>query len=185
MARDKLKTWETSLKAILEDVLCYSAMKKAVWRWEVGQSGFRFYHWWTSDTLPAQFRSLWSDKRFRSGWLSKKRCCSNSKRLSSQTKRFTTWFHLGRWARNACSGSQDNWIKYDGAYSYNACRLPYNLIKQGRRCQKLVKKMQLFKVEKPVCGLWFERGLNNHQAASFWHRLSFAYSEQEKGYLKL
>ena len=35
--------------------------------------------------------------------------------------------------------------KYDGAYSYNACRLPYNLVQsKDATSQKLVKKMLNF-----------------------------------------
>ena len=78
--------------------------------------------------------------------------------------------------------------KYDGAYSYNACRLPYNLVQsKDATSQKLVKKMlNFFKSQRNLYAGYDLKGkaLNNHQAASFLAPIVYA-SEHEKGYLKL
>ncbi|MFQ9597070.1 MAG: hypothetical protein ACLRZG_02470 [Streptococcus sp.] len=85
---------------------------------------------------------------------SKKRC-SNSKTISSQTKT-TGLLPDFIWVDEQGTRVADPKTiesKYDGAYSYNACRLPYNLVQsKDKTSQQLVKKMLILFQEstKPV-----------------------------------
>lgn len=78
--------------------------------------------------------------------------------------------------------------KYDGAYSYNACRLPYNLAQsQDKTSQKLGKKMlDFFMKQRNIYAGYDLKGnaLHQYQAASFIAPVSYA-AENGDGYLKL
>ena len=78
--------------------------------------------------------------------------------------------------------------QYDGAYSYNACRLPSHLSQsQDERSQKLVQKMMdFFMKEQRIYAGYDLNGtaLNQYQAGSFLAPITYA-SDKGEGYLKL
>lgn len=78
--------------------------------------------------------------------------------------------------------------QYDGAYSYNACRLPYHLSQsQDERSQKLVQKMMAFfmKERRIYAGYDLQgNALNQYQAGSFLAPITYAANNSE-GSLKL
>ena len=186
------KDYQAQAKAILEDILAHNYNEETgvltVGNWANQDS--EFYHLMrTSDTLPAQFQIFYEVTK-DSKWLDiKEKMLQQLQTISSQTK--TGLLPDFIWVDEQGTRVADPKTiesKYDGAYSYNACRLPYNLIQsKDADSQKLVKKiLNFFKSQRNLYAGYDLKGkaLNNHQAASFLAPIVYA-SEQEKGYLKL
>ncbi len=117
-----------------------------------------FYHLMrTSDTLPAQFQIFYEVTK-DSKWLDiKEKMLQQLQTISSQTK--TGLLPDFIWVDEQGTRVADPKTiesKYDGAYSYNACRLPYNLVQSKDADQSKIgeKDAKLFQEsKKPVCGL--------------------------------
>ena len=186
------KDYQAQAKVILEDILAHNYNEETgvltVGNWANQDS--EFYHLMrTSDTLPAQFQIFYEVTK-DSKWLDiKEKMLQQLQTISSQTK--TGLLPDFIWVDEQGTRVADPETiesKYDGAYSYNACRLPYNLVQsKDATSQKLVKKMlNFFKSQRNLYAGYDLKGkaLNNHQAASFLAPIVYA-SEHEKGYLKL
>ena len=186
------KNYQAQAKAILEDILAHNYNEETgvltVGNWANQDS--EFYHLMrTSDTLPAQFQIFYEVTK-DSKWLDiKEKMLQQLQTISSQTK--TGLLPDFIWVDEQGTRVADPKTiesKYDGAYSYNACRLPYNLVQsKDKTSQQLVKKMlNFFKSQRNLYAGYDLKGkaLNNHQAASFLAPIVYA-SEHEKGYLKL
>ena len=159
-----------------------------VGNWANGDSDF--YHLMrTSDTLPAQFQVFYEVTQDPK-WLDiKEKMLKQLDTISSQSN--TGLLPDFIWVEEQGTRVADpNTIesKYDGSYSYNACRLPYNLVQsKDPVSQKMVKKMLGFFNDQRNLYAGYDlkgKALNNHQAASFLAPIIFA-SEREKSYLKL
>ena len=126
------KDYQAQAKAILEDILAHNYNEETgvltVGNWANQDS--EFYHLMrTSDTLPAQFQIFYEVTK-DSKWLDiKEKMLQQLQTISSQTK--TGLLPDFIWVDEQGTRVADPKTiesKYDGAYSYNACRLPYNLV---------------------------------------------------------
>ena len=189
---EKGDAYQKQAKAILEDILKYNYNEKTgvltVGNWADQNS--EFYHLMrTSDALPSFFQSFY-ELTGNERWLSiKEKMLAQLDAISSQSK--TGLLPDFMWvdeqgARVADPDTIES--KYDGAYSYNACRLPYNLAQsQDKTSQKLVKKMlDFFMKQRNIYAGYDLKGnaLHQYQAASFIAPVSYA-AENGDGYLKL
>lgn len=143
----------------------------------------------TSDTLPHYFQvfyNLTGDKQ----WLDiKDKMLGQLEQISSQSE--TGLLPDFIWVEKSGARVADaNTIEsqYDGAYSYNACRLPYHLAQsRDERSQKIVQKMMAFFMkEKRIYAGYDLQGhaLNQYQAGSFLAPITYAANAVE-GNLKL
>lgn len=143
----------------------------------------------TSDTLPHYFQSFY-DLTGNKQWLDvKDKMLGQLEQISSHSD--TGLLPDFIWAEKSGARLVDaNTIEsqYDGAYSYNACRLPYHLSQsQDERSQKLVQKMMdFFMKEQRIYAGYDLNGsaLNQYQAGSFLAPITYA-SDKGEGYLKL
>ena len=189
---EKGEGYQQQAKAILDDILKYNYNETTgvltVGNWANQDS--EFYHLMrTSDTLPSFFQSFY-ELTGNEQWLSiKEKMLAQLDAISSQTK--TGLLPDFMWvdeqgARVADPDTIES--KYDGAYSYNACRLPYNLAQsQDKTSQKLGKKMlDFFMKQRNIYAGYDLKGnaLHQYQAASFIAPVSYA-AENGDGYLKL
>lgn len=186
------KKYQDQAKAILEDVLKYNYNEETgvltVGNWANQDSNF-YYLMRTSDTLPAQFQLFYKVTN-DSKWLDiKDKMLHQLDVVSSKTSSGLLPDFI--WVdHDGASVADPNTIesKYDGSYSYNACRLPYNLSQsKDKTSQKLLKKMLgFFKKQRNLYAGYDLKGkaLNDHQAASFLAPIVYA-SESGEGYLKL
>ena len=186
------KDYQAQAKAILEDILAHNYNEETgvltVGNWANQDS--EFYHLMrTSDTLPVQFQIFYEVTK-DSKWLDiKEKMLQQLQTISSQTK--TGLLPDFIWVDEQGTRVADPKTiesKYDGAYSYNACRLPYHLSQsQDERSQKLVQKMMdFFMKEQRIYAGYDLNGtaLNQYQAGSFLAPITYA-ADKGEGYLKL
>lgn len=186
------KEYQKQAKAILEDILKYNFNEDTgvltVGNWANQDS--EFYNLMrTSDTLPHYFQVFYQLSG-NGQWLKIKD--EMLKRLDQISSHHETGLLPDFvWADEEGTRIADPKTiesKYDGAYSYNACRLPYNLAQsQDKTSQKLVKKMlDFFMKQRNIHAGYDLKGnaLNQHQAASFIAPVVYAAAD-ENDYLKL
>ena len=189
---DKAQEYEGQAKSILIDILRFNYNEKTgvlkVGNWAQKNSDF-YYLMRTSDALPHYFQvfyNLTGDKQ----WLDiKDKMLGQLEQISSQSE--TGLLPDFIWVeKSGARVAKANTIEsqYDGAYSYNACRLPYHLSQsQDERSQKLVQKMMdFFMKEQRIYSGYDMNGtaLNQYQAGSFLAPITYA-SDKGEGYLKL
>ena len=179
-------------KSILEDILKYNYNEKTgvltMGNWADKNSDY-YYLMRTSDTLPHYFQTFY-ELTGNDQWLSiKDKMLEQLDQISSQSETgllpdFIWVDETG--ARVADPDTIES--EYDGFYSYNACRLPYNLAQsQDEISQKLVNKMlDFFMTQRRLYAGYDLKGnaLQQHQAASYLAPIVYA-SEKENTYLKL
>ena len=189
---DKAQEYQEQAKKILEDILRYNYNEETgvltVGNWANKDSDY-YYLMRTSDTLPHYFQSFY-DLTGNKQWLDvKDKMLGQLEQISSHSD--TGLLPDFIWAEKSGAHLVDaNTIEsqYDGAYSYNACRLPYHLSQsQDERSQKLVQKMMdFFMKEQRIYAGYDLNGtaLNQYQAGSFLAPITYA-SDKGEGYLKL
>lgn len=189
---DKAQEYEGQAKSILIDILRFNYNEDTgvlkVGNWAKKNTDF-YYLMRTSDTLPHYFQvfyNLTGDKQ----WLDiKDKMLGQLEQISSQSE--TGLLPDFIWVEKSGARVADaNTIEsqYDGAYSYNACRLPYHLAQsRDERSQKIVQKMMTFFMkEKRIYAGYDLQGhaLNQYQAGSFLAPITYAANTVE-GNLKL
>lgn len=189
---DKAQEYEGQAKSILIDILRFNYNEETgvlkVGNWAKKNTDF-YYLMRTSDTLPHYFQvfyNLTGDKQ----WLDiKDKMLGQLEQISSHSD--TGLLPDFIWAEKSGARLVDaNTIEsqYDGAYSYNACRLPYHLSQsQDERSQKLVQKMMNFFMKEQRIYAGYDlngTALNQYQAGSFLAPITYA-SDKGEGYLKL
>ena len=186
------KDYQAQAKAILEDILAHNYNEETgvltVGNWANQDS--EFYHLMrTSDTLPAQFQIFYEVTK-DSKWLAiKEKMLQQLQTISSQTK--TGLLPDFIWVDEQGTRVADPKTiesKYDGAYSYNACRLPYNLTQSNdEKSQRVLSKLlDFFMTQKNIFSNYNLDGnfLDDHQAACFKAPIALA-ADKDSGYLKL
>ena len=189
---DKAQEYEGQAKSILIDILRFNYNEDTgvlkVGNWAKKNTDF-YYLMRTSDTLPHYFQvfyNLTGDKQ----WLDiKDKMLGQLEQISSQSE--TGLLPDFIWVeKSGARVAEANTIEsqYDGAYSYNACRLPYHLSQsRDERSQKIVQKMMAFFMkEKRIYAGYDLQGhaLNQYQAGSFLAPITYAANTVE-GNLKL
>ncbi|KRL97143.1 glycosyl hydrolase family 8 [Liquorilactobacillus satsumensis] len=144
----------------------------------------------TSDTLPAQFDEFY---RFTDDptWLTiKKSMLQQLQRLSAQhaTGLLPDFAWIKHDGKVVAAKAQSVSVKYrdDGYYSYNACRLPYNLAQSKDKHAQLVlrKMMKFFMKQEYITGGYQLNGkkLNDYQSASFAAPILYAAMQNSQFY---
>lgn len=184
--------YKNQAKSILDDILKYNYNKTTgvltVGNWADEHSDY--YHLMrTSDTLPQYFQEFYNATG-NERWLDiKNKMLQSLVQISSQSETgllpdFIWVEETG--ARVANPDTIES--KYDGAYSYNACRLPYALAQsQDKDSQQLVHKMlDFFMKQNKLYAGYDLKGtpLNQYQASSFFAPIVYA-AQNSDGYLKL
>ena len=172
---DKAKEYQDQAQAILKDVLAYNYNESngvlTVGNWANAES--KFYNLMrTSDTLPQQFQAFYELTKDKQWLTIRDNMLSKLEAISADNKTGLIpdfiWVE-GDKVRAADADTVES--ANDGYYSYNACRLPYNLAQsKDEKSQKMLKKMLNFFLsqEKIYAGYTLKgKALNSNQAGSF------------------
>ncbi|MEX2784145.1 glycosyl hydrolase family 8 [Streptococcus sp. H49] len=179
-------------QAILQDILTYNYNSEqkilTVGNWAAADSKFHNLVR-TSDILPAQFQAFY-DLTGNQDWLTIKD--SMLSKLETVSRQYETGLIPDFiWVDgDSVSPAAPNDIstENDGDYSYNACRLPYNLAQsKDDKSQKIVTKMLDFFMEEDSIKAGYSlegQPLNQYQASSFSAPVFYA-ANKNNDYRKL
>ena len=184
--------YQTQSKAILQDILKYNYNENTgiltVGNWANRDS--KYYNLMrTSDALPKQFQSFYEVTKDKK-WLSiSDKMLSSLETISSQTETGLIpdfiWVDQSG-VRNVKPHTISS--QFDSTYSYNACRLPYNLTQSNdEKSQRVLSKLlDFFMTQKNIFSNYNLDGnfLDDHQAACFKAPIALA-ADKDSGYLKL
>lgn len=184
--------YQKQAKALLQDILKYNYNENTgiltVGNWANKDS--KYYNLMrTSDTVPKQFQAFYEVTKDKK-WLDiNNKMLSSLETISSKTK--TGLIPDFIWVDESGARVVKPYTisnQFDSTYSYNACRLPYNLTQSNdEKSQKVLNKMlDFFMTQKNVFSNYNLSGkfLDDHQAASFKAPIAFA-AEKDQKYLKL
>ena len=184
---DQAEAYQTQARAVLEDILKHNYSEAngvlTVGNWANTESQFHNLMR-TSDTLPEQFQAFY-DLTQNEQWLTiKDNMLDKLDKISSEHK--TGLLPDFIWVEGdtvRVANANDIESENDGSYSYNACRLPYNLARsKDAKSQKLLKKMMKFFDQQETIFAGYTLGgdaLNQHQSASFIAPVFYASNEGE------
>ncbi|MDO4667652.1 MAG: glycosyl hydrolase family 8 [Streptococcus sp.] len=172
---NKSDEYTAQATALLNDILNHNYNHETgvltVGNWATQDS--EFYNLMrTSDTLPNQFQTFY-DVTQNEQWLNiKDSMLSSLEKISSENKTGLLpdfiWVE-GDQARAVDANTIES--ENDGFYSYNACRLPYNLAQSSdKKSQALLKKMMKFFIKQDTIYAGYDlkgKPLNDHQSDSF------------------
>ncbi|KXT83250.1 putative endoglucanase precursor [Streptococcus sp. DD11] len=189
---DKADEYKAQAQAVLEDILRYNYNESngvlTVGNWANAES--EFYNLMrTSDTLPHQFEAFY-ELTNNQQWLTiKDNMLGKLEKISAQTDTGLLpdfmWVE-GDQVRVADANTVES--ENDGFYSYNACRLPYNLAQsKDKKSQALLDKMMQFFMEQDSIYAGYNlkgQRLNSHQSGSFSAPVFYA-ANQDRDFRKL
>ena len=184
--------YQKQAQAILQDVLTYNYNSEqkilTVGNWAAADTKFHNLVR-TSDILPAQFQAFY-DLTGDQEWLEIKD--SMLAKLETVSQQHQTGlipdFIWVDGDKVTVAAPNDISTENDGDYSYNACRLPYNLAQsKDKRSQKILTKMLDFFMEEDSIKAGYSlegEPLNQYQASSFAAPVFYA-ANRDANYRKL
>lgn len=189
---DRAEDYRNQARALLEDILRYNYNETTgvltVGNWADSQSPF-YNLMRTSDTLPQQFEAFYELTQNQQWLAIKDRMLDKLIQVSDESKTGLLpdfiWVD-GDQVRVAEANTVES--ENDGFYSYNACRLPYNLaLSQDDKSQALLKKMMNFFMKQEAIYAGYDlkgQPLTDHISSSFNAPVFFAANE-DQNYRKL
>ncbi|WP_281165608.1 glycosyl hydrolase family 8 [Liquorilactobacillus sicerae] len=181
-------SYRRQAKLILQDILKYDYNPQdgllTVGNWATSDKKARNLLR-TSDVLPKQFTAFYHLTGNRIWLKIKQRMLATLLALSQQHK--TGLLPDFAWVNSkepVAVAPKTVSSKYDGAYYYNACRLPYNLAQSSdSQSQRILNKMMKFFMQKKyISGGYHLNGqkLNDYQSASFGAPIFYAALNNQK-----